>query len=361
MEYSGSKIFNSFGRVWYQYVKTLIIIYLSSSLFACTSIRNIEIETSVSPDYPISEDVQSLALLNRCMNRQFSNIQSDSLEKILINNRLELDSVFRDSISADTVIHVAAHALFDSGRFDVVIPEAHNIDRDDYENILSPLSIGDINGICKDFNVEAVLTLESFEENLITKYYSRPFEVSYSDNYGATTDVKYKSEWRLYRPGDSKPAIRFQISDTIYWKNSSNSINDLYAQMPKTKEALIGGGIASALKMVGYIAPKWVVHTRHYFMTGNSEIDKAVPLIKENKWDEAATIWTKYTGVSSKRIRSKVEFNLALSAEMNGDLDLAIEWGLKSFKTSYSSTAEEYLRVLDANRKLKQKGSTQSY
>ena len=49
-------------------------------------------------------------------------------------------------------------------------------------------------------------------------------------------------------------------------------------------------------------------------------------------------------------IQSKVEFNLALASEMNGDLDLAIEWGLKSFKSRYSKAIEVYLKTLDNKR-----------
>ena len=131
--------------------------------------------------------------------------------------------------------------------------------------------------------------------------------------------------------------------------------------MPKTKEALIGGGIAAGLKMAGYISPKWITRTRYYFITGNNEIDAAIPLIKENKWEEAADIWAKFANVPSKRTRSKVEFNLALASEMNGNLDLAIEWGLKSFKTSYCFAIEEYLKTLEATRKAKSRESKQRY
>jgi len=35
---------------------------------------------------------------------------------------------------------------------------------------------------------------------------------------------------------------------------------------------------------------------------------------------------------------------------MAGDLDLAIEWGIKSYKTRYTKTVEVYLKALDNKR-----------
>ena len=361
MEYSRLKIKYSFSRIWCKYVKGLLIIDLCLILLGCSSLKDIEIQVAVLPDYPIADDIQSLVLLNRSMNMQFANIQADSLEKILINRRMSLEAVFRDSTAADTIIRVAAQALFNSGRFDVVIPKEPNIVRYDYDDISNPLDSIAINGICKENNVDAVLILESFAEKLATKYYFRPEYGSYGNVYNAATDIDYQSQWRLYRSGNHKGAYRFQVNDSIYWQAGRHSLPELYEQMPRTKEALIGGAIASGLKMAGFISPNWVSQTRYYFVTGKKEIDIAGALLKENKWDDAAAIWSKYAMLKSKRIRGKVQFNLALAAEMNGNLDLAIELALKSFKTNYSQVAEVYLRTLYTNRSSKQRENKLRY
>ena len=65
----------------------------------------------------------------------------------------------------------------------------------------------------------------------------------------------------------------------------------------------------------------------------------------------------KYSTASPNSLRSKVEYNLALAAEMNGDIDLAIEWGIKSYKTKYSREADLYLKYLDLRRASLQKAS----
>jgi hypothetical protein len=357
------KIFVALSRMRCLYIRGIIFVIFNLALYSCSSLKNISIEVAVLPEFPISEDVQSIALLNRSMNLQFTNSKSDSIEKILIGKKMLMDTVFRDSIVADTAIQVAAKALFESGRFDVVVPKVRNILRNDNNEIGEPLNFNFINGICKDFNVDALLILENFSENLSTKYYLIRDEGTYygGQEFNATTDVESRSEWRLYRPVEGKLALRFQLRDSIFWDISRYTIKDLYSQMPRTKEALIGGGIAAGLKISRLIGQNWITQTRYYFMTGNPDIDAAVPLIMENKWEEAAAIWTKYATVESKRVRGKVEFNLALASEMSGNLDLAIEWGLKSFKTKYSKAIEVYLKNLDTKRSAKLKESKLRY
>lgn len=355
------KILYNLINMKYSCAKGILFVFVISVFYSCVSLKKIGIEVSVLPEYPINEDIQSLALLNRSLTSQFTNNKTDTLEKILISKKMLLDTVFQDSIASDTVIKVAARALFESGRFDVVVPKELNIVRLDNSELSKPLNINFINELCTDFNVDAVLILESFTEQIDTKYFLIPGYIATYDSYDASIDIAYKSEWRLYRPDKTKSALRFQINDSIFWKANSLSLDDLYSQMPKTKEALIGGGIASGLKMAGFISPGWVNQNRYYFMTGNKEIDAAVPLIKSNKWEEAGAIWSKYTDVKSTTVRSKVEFNLALASEMTGDLNLAIEWGLKSFKTRYTKAVEVYLKALDNKRKALQNENTKRY
>ena len=357
------KILYDLKRLGYLCSQGILLVIFGSVVYSCTSLRDIGIQVAVTPEYPISEDIQSLALLNRSMNKLFTNIPSDTIEKNLFSNHMVLDAVIQDSIVADTVIQVAAKSLFDSGRFDVVIPKDRNIFRNDSNIIINPLNISIIKDVCNNFNVDAVLVLESFAEQLSTKYWTTKES---TDEYGtkayeATTDITYVSEWRLYRPNELKTVIRFQVSDSIFWKDFSYTLEDLYLKVPRTKDALLNGGVASGLKMAAYISPKWVNQNRHYFLTGNKEIDAAVPLIKDNRWEEAASIWTKFAANPSKSTRSKVEFNLALSAEMNGDIDRAIEWGLKSYNDKYLKVTEVYLKNLDNLRTEKKKDNKKKY
>ena len=284
------------------------------------------------------------------MTSKFINLKPDSIEPRIDKNKLSLRGTILDSIASDTAVMVAARAIFESQRFDVVVPLERNIVRKGSDGLLAPLDSATINALCKDFNVDGILILEFFSEEVDREVNVKPSGARAV--YSGIINVEYNTNWRLYQSGHNPPVTGYVFKNEIFWKTRGYyySANEMNKKLPTIKEALIGGGIASSLELTDSICPRWIDQIRYYYVTGNKNIDAAVPLIKLNKWDEASEIWKKYSSDSSISLRSKIEFNLALAAEMKGDLDRAIEWGAKSLKTKYSRPAELYLKDLVVRR-----------
>src|ERR1035437_5203774 len=123
------------------------------AFYSCNTLGKIGIQVSVPPKYPVSPDIQSIAILNRSLTPEFTDYNRDSLESMLVKHDLALDTVLLDSVAADTVIQVVAKSIFDSQRFDVVVPKERNIIRNDKGSMQNPLDESFINDICKNFNV----------------------------------------------------------------------------------------------------------------------------------------------------------------------------------------------------------------
>lgn len=322
-------------------------------LNSCTSLQPLDIQIAKTEPFPLPDNIQSIAILNSAIKPGFTNLTNDSLERLLHSKNLLIHSVLSDSMAVDTTIKTVARALYESGRYDVVIPLQKNILHNDELFLDYPLPISFIEEICNDFNTDAVLVLESFIETQM----ATSLNSFLPDNEGGKISVAYKSFWRIYQSCDSCGIRLYDISDIIFWRKGSPAVKDVNDKLPSLKESLIDGGVACGFKLAGYISPEWVNYYREYFVTRNKQIDAAIPLIKNNKWEEAASIWSKFAAISSKSIRSKVEFNLALAAEMNGDLGIALQWCRKSLKTTYSFNKKDYLSVLERRQKEQEKKS----
>jgi len=75
-------------------------------------------------------------------------------------------------------------------------------------------------------------------------------------------------------------------------------------------------------------------------------------LVNSGQWEQAIVLWKNTAETSnSKSTKSKAEFNIALGHEMLGDLDSAIEWALKSYKTMYRTNTYNYLETLEKRKK----------
>ena len=144
------------------------------------------------------------------------------------------------------------------------------------------------------------------------------------------------------------------MSDTIYWESADYSQERLFSKLPSIKQALINAGIKVALDVDSKLSPDWIPEKRGYFLFKNKD-DKGQQFMNETNYVEAGKYWAEMAQSTNKKIRSKAEYNLALINELNGDIDKAIEYGLKSFYTYYRFQAQTYLKKLEARKMALQK------
>ena len=317
---------------------------------SCTSLRPVNIEVSRNANYTLPDRIQGIAIINRSITPDFTNTKADLLENMFYYRQWVLDSIFHDKQASDKTIESAANALFASERFDVVIPLDRNIVRTDTLSIDLPLDIETIENYCIDFKVDAILVLENYNEHLSASFIRVPQPDS-PNLKKRKMKVVCNTVWNLYFPDKLLKIKTFHISDSLEWKAESFYMPDVRYNLPNLKKSLVLAGEACGNKMSGMISPEWIQRPRHYFATGKSQIDKAIPLVQNDKWDEAAKIWSQYANSASKTVRGKIEFNMALVCEMFGKIDLATEWCLKSYQTKYMKVKEDYLNILDQRKK----------
>jgi len=321
-------------------------------LTSCVSMGKISIQVSVPAQRAIPGDIQSVVLMNRCMNTTYSNPDQDSLEQYFVSKKLKLNDLMLDSLAADTTLKTVGNALYESGRFDVVIPLLRNIPNNNtsYLTKSPPLTLPQVSQICKEFETDALLVLENFYENVKTSHglaYDPTLEYGRAEINSIFIQIAYYSKWRLYQPGEKLKSASFEIKDTIFWERTGPTLQKTYEKMPTIKEALLSGAVENGLNLTSYISPGWQQQRRSYYITKNKEADKAIELLNNNKWEEARDIWMKFSNSSSAGLRSQIEYNLALASEMNGDLKEAIKWAEKSNSTKYNKVAEDYIILLN--------------
>ena len=329
-------------------VSLVLLVILSS----CVSTGRISIQVSVPAKRSLPNEIQSIVLMNRSMTPEFSDLNQDSLENLFIRKKLKLDKVFLDSIAADTTLQALGNAMYESGRFDLVIPLRRNLPNINLSNKgqLPSLTLPQVKQICNEFKTDALLILESFSEKVNTSFH---VEAGFSNgvpvkDYNAYVQVAYHSNWKLYQPLEKLMMARFEVNDTIFWERDGFTLQETYEKLPTIKEALIDGAIENGENLASYISPSWRPAERIYYITNNKDADKAIDSLKKNDWKAAQDIWMKFSTSASASFRSKIEYNLALASEMDGDLKAAIEWVRKSFQSRYSKAAEDYIRQLNS-------------
>ncbi|KAF0238550.1 MAG: hypothetical protein FD181_922 [Prolixibacteraceae bacterium] len=321
------------------------------TLFSCMSAKPLLIEIPQKSKKELPENIQSLLLIARVVDDSFTNLDSDSLQRIFYRQQFDYDTIINDIQAVDTTLKALGELLFETGRYDFVIPENRFPAFESNAFMTSEMPWEEVKTLCETFNTDAVLSIDYFKTRVKTSYnkedYFNPYDNSFSTISEAEMQISFETIIRIYDPAQEKIITRQFLRDTLFWEDTGQNSRELFSRFTPVKKALSEVGIAIALDFSGIIGPVWLRERRSYFATGNENLKQAVLLVNTGQWLSAIELWKETAGkTKSKSVKSKAEFNIALGYEMLGDIDTAIEWALKSYNTMYRTNTYNYLKTL---------------
>lgn len=325
-------------------------------LASCSSVSYIPVEISHAPKEALGPEIQSLTLVNRAIDSRFEDYRGDSLQQTFYQRQFKADTLLYDLKAADTLVIALGNLLFESGRFDIVIPEERII-RDKSNSFYPTMLDWDLaDTIVKNFDTDGVLSLDMFRTRLVTDYKKETlFDQSTGEffaGYHAQMAVAYESLYRIYYPAQKQVIKNILIRDTLMWEDFDYEIRPLFNRFTPVKQAMAEAGIHSALRLSEQIAPVWQRVSRNYFDKGHVLLEQAGLAVKSGDWNTAIGLWQKLADSDvPKSVLSKAQYNLALGYELTGTIDEAIEWGIKSYNTQYRPITYNYLETLGLRKK----------
>lgn len=335
------------------YIAVLLIAGLA---FSCISTKSLLIEIPVPAEKSLPTDIQSLTIVTQAVDTKFTNLEADSLQTVFYEQRFNYDTVIYDLQMADTTLKVVGELLFESGRYDYVIPENRFLKP--FSNSFSGLTMpwDTVKNITETFETDAVLSLDHLKTRVITDFGSETYFDAFNDGFYSAAEAQmqviYEALFRVYDPVEEKIVMREFMRDTLMWEDADTSTRNLFSRFTPVKQALTEAGIAIALELSEKIAVIWRTEQRVYFNKGNDKLKQASQLVNSGNWQAAIDLWKEITESSnSKSLKSKALFNIAVGYEMLGDVDEAISWALKSYDTMYRQVTYDYLQTLERRKK----------
>jgi hypothetical protein len=325
---------------------------------ACRPISYLTVELSDPPKEELPADIQSLTLVNRAVDQRFTDVQTDTLQLQFLKSQFQVDTVIYDISAADTLMDALGVLLFESGRYDVVIPEDRFLMKDTLNYFSSVMDWEQVESLTRAFNTDAVLSLDHFKTGVNTDFVR---ESRWNDiegvfdpaHYAAGMSVTYVAQFRVYDPQNRNSLFSYFLTDTLIWQDWDYDLKNLFKRFTPVKTGMTEAAVVSALTLADRIATNWNSYKRAYFSSGNQILQETNPLVLENDWAAAREKWTEAVGQTrSKSLKSKLEFNIAVSYEMEGLLDEALRWGLRSYETMFRQVTFEYLNILKKRKSI---------
>ncbi|MFW5830703.1 MAG: DUF6340 family protein [Prolixibacteraceae bacterium] len=329
------------------------VIVLLFLLFAssCVSTKSLIVEIPEPSKKELPANVQSLTIVTQTVDNKYTDLEADSLQKLFYKRNFDLDTVIYDRQVVDTTMQALGELLFESGRYDFVIPENRFLNSNRRSSPAGILSWEEVNYLCETYNTDAVLSLDYMSTRVSTDFNREslynPYDNGFYAGVKAEMKVIYEVIFRVYYPETENILVQETMRDTLLWEDADTSVRGLFSDFTPVKNALIETGISVALEFSDKIAVIWQTERRTYYHKGNNALEKANEYVNAGNWSEAIDIWEKLAEeAGSKSLKSKAQFNTAVGYEMLGDLNRAISRAVKSYKTMYRPLTYEYLELL---------------
>ncbi len=329
-------------------IKLLLFASLITTVITSCRSKNIMTMNITEPaPIQIGSHITKVGILNRSIPSSGNSVTSD-IEKILSAEGLQLDSLGAA---------YCLDGLFDELESSNVFTEVKLVEGDSSTNYglsIFPASLTweQVENICKTNNIDALYVLSFYDTDTKVDYSTVPVEVN--SPVGKVKTLEHQARiytliklgFRIYDPSNKQLIEEFYIEEQVL--SSGRGINPF-----KAVEAIIGRkqAVLQASKAIGQqyglrVLPYTARIARKYYVRGNQNFKTAKRRAQTGNWDGAAELWYSEVDNSKRKLAGRACYNMAISSEINGDLETAIQWATKAYEEYNNKLALDYVNVL---------------
>ncbi len=315
------------------------------SLFSCRT-SSISIQVLEPADINVPLSIKNIAAINRSLPAKGQGL-NNVLEGVVTG-----EGLFVDRDASKRTIDGLTSALASSPRFTLTVPGNIELKGTGTAKWPIPIEWSQVEQICNDNKVDALLVLETFDSNASHNVTSKTLtktvdgkQVSYLEFY-AHLGIAINAGWRIYEPKQKRIIDQNVYVDGMNWDKTGANEKEAIGHLPSQRNATLDAGYYAGQQYSRRISPTWVNVSRMFYVKGNEKMENAKRKVDLNLWTEAAELWQASLNDPKKKVGGWAAYNLALAAEMDGKLDLAIEWCNKAYSDYGNSQARSYSNIL---------------
>lgn len=332
----------------YKILKSSLVVLIVSFLSSCSSMNSLTIPVTEPAAVYLSTNVKSVGIIDRSLPTE-KNSKMDDLDKYLSMEGKDLD---KDGASTAVI------GLFDelkkNNRIEnVKIIENSGIKSPGMGVFPNPITWQQVGQLCQENDVDALFVLSFYDTDAHIDFGANTTNVSGilgvkipAIETKVTIDTRIKTGWRIFDQGDEVIQDEYILHDNQV--SSGRGINPL-----KAAQAILDRkeSVLQVSNIIGHnyalrILPYNTRVRREYFVKGTKNLEIAKRRAQTGDWDGAAEMWEKEITNSKGKIAGRAHYNMAIINEINGDLDIAVDWASKSYTDYKNKDALDYLRIL---------------
>lgn len=227
-------------------------------------------------------------------------------------------------------------------------------------SFMAPLSWREVEELCTKYGGDALVSIEMFDSDISSTTSSRSVKEKDKDGKEITRVVfdgrregTVNLGWRFYDPKTKSILDEYRDTDREqYTSSSANSQQSALQNLRKSYEIVRDLGNKLGSKYGKRIAPVWITLSRTYYKEikgGNKDrFEQAARYADAGEWSRATEIWEKIAAIrSNPEAAGKATYNLAVAAEVNGQLNTALQYAKDAYTQFKDKKAKSYIRTLE--------------
>ncbi|WP_298485996.1 DUF6340 family protein [uncultured Maribacter sp.] len=329
-------------------VKILAYLVFLVLISACGSTNRMTMGVTEPAIVHLSSDVKRVGIINRSLPSE-GNATLDKIDKILSAEGMNLDKKGSEAAISSLSSELSVIKSFE----EIKIIEGVEEIKKGLNVFPATLSWDIVEKLCKENNVDVIFSLAYYDTDTKTDY--KVITMKLPNNLGVDVDVpaqevtlntQVNCGWRLYDPHTKEVVDTRKFTKNMVFRgkgiNPMKAIEAVADRNETVQEYSRNVGIAYAKRLI----PRNVRVSREYFMSGTDNFKISHRRAVAGDWDGAAELWEKELSNPDIKIAGRANYNMAISSEINGDLDKAIEYASKSYTDYENNMAIDYVKIL---------------
>jgi len=366
-------------------MKQVFILFLIASVFtSCTTSINLPVLRPA--DVTLPQEIQKFTLVNRTKPSKSNRVWN------ILEGALTGESVYADREGANNCLTGVVSIMQQTPRYTITRAsmEFRGTGTDAFADLLS---WEEVENLCRQNNSEALIVLEAFDTDSRLTRDSKPVEVKgpsfkcWDLNKNGNGDpeedtnkdgkwnsqdcpngdkpiegptitvtefyvqarMEVKSGWRIYFPAEKKIVDEKRMSHFMTFNSKGETPERAMAGLPDKSSCINKNGYEAGLAYGVRISPQWIQVSRYFYTRGNDNMKIAGKKARNsNDWKGAMDIWKKEALNTNPKISWKANYNMALAAEREGNLSIALDWAKKAYEIKGKSAAASYINTLNS-------------
>jgi len=323
-----------------------LLAFVVISMNACKT-ANVYTNVLVPAEITVPQHIQTIGVLNRSLPAKGEG-WSNFLEGFISG-----ESIAADREGSYNVCKGLAFKVNTNPRFKAQLMEGEDYRGTGTKEFPVPLTWAEVDALCKKYNVDAIVTLETFDSDINMRSSSRQVERAVDGQNVMVTEflsnlnIRVNAGWRVYDNITKKVIDQDVFYDDKAWSGQGNTPEDALRKLPSKRSAINDAGYFAGEMMGVRISPNWVRVSRYYYKKGDDRLKSAKRFVKVNNWKEAVVLWSQSAKSPEPKIAGRACHNMALAAEMEGDLNVALDWANRAYKDHMLKKERLYINELN--------------